>query len=408
MVDGSGVLFQNQLPFNISPFNISSLTPNSAVSDNTATQVTIAGANLIGAANVVWTAPGGQTTQFPPDLVQAAQVAATIPAVLMTTPGTAQLALADAFGNASSPLPFTVGGLAPLTIQTTSISGLIAGAPYSTAFTATGGDTLGAYSWSIVSTGVPPFVSLSSAGQLSVSSASVAGAYPLVVQAEDLSGNMASISLTLNLYPLLTITSTSPLRDSGKRGYRTSMNLAVPGGIPANYVWSATGLPGWLTLASNGTLSGTPPSGGPVTFTAQVTDGVQTVSQALTLPVNAVLTIVAPRLTAAWVNQAYPATTLTAPGGTQPYTWSISAGALPVGMVLDPAAGTISGTPTTPGVANFTVQVVDSTGPSGKTATQSLTLVVAQQYVISTIAGGAPPPMRRRPIIRLFGLRKVS
>ena len=65
LVDGSGVL-SNQLPFNVAPFNISSVTPNATASESTATQVTIAGANLTGAANVVWTAPGGQTTQFRP------------------------------------------------------------------------------------------------------------------------------------------------------------------------------------------------------------------------------------------------------------------------------------------------------------------------------------------------------
>jgi sugar lactone lactonase YvrE len=405
LVDGSGVL-SNQLPFKIEPFTISSVAPNSAVSASTSTQITIAGTNLNSAANVFWTTPGGQKTQFPPDLVQAAQVAATIPAALLTTPGTAQLALADAFGNSSNPLTFSIGAQAPLTIQTMSIPGLVTGTAYATVFTATGGNTLGPYTWSIASTGTPTFVSLSSTGQFSVSSASVTGSYPLVVEVEDLSGNVASVPIVLTISQLLTITSTSPL-PTGVAGIPYSTNLAAAGGIPASYVWSATGLPGWLTLSPNGTLSGTPPSGGPVTFTAQVTDGVQAASQSFTLPLNAVLTIIAPPLTAAWVNQACPATTLTAPGGTQPYTWSISAGALPTGMGIDPAAGTISGTPTAPGVANFTVKVVDSTGVPGKTATQSFTLVVAQQYVISTIAGGVPPatqPAVGAPLIAIEGI----
>ncbi|HEY3825849.1 MAG TPA: putative Ig domain-containing protein, partial [Bryobacteraceae bacterium] len=318
-------------------------------------------------------------------------MAATVPAALLSTSGTAQIALADAFGNTSNALTFNIGALTPLTIQAPSIPTLVSGTAYSTFLSATGGDALGSYNWSIASTGTPAFVNLSAGGQLSIGAASVAGTYPLVVQAQDLNGNQANVAFTLTVDPKLTITSTSPL-SAAVAGIPWSTTLTASGGIPANYVWSATGLQGWLTLTANGMLSGTPPSGGSVTFTAQVTDGIQTVNQQLTLPVNAVLTIAAPPLTAAWVNQPYPPTTLTAPGGTQPYTWSISAGALPTGMILDPSAGTISGAPTTPGVATFTAQIMDSTG-AAKTATQSFTLVVAQQYVITTVAGGGLPTM---------------
>ncbi len=58
---------------------------------------------------------------------------------------------------------------------------------------------------------------------------------------------------------------------------------------------------------------------------------------------------------------------LTATGGTAPYSWSITAGALPVGLSLS-TSGTLSGTPTTAGTANFTIQVQDSTSKTGSTA----------------------------------------
>ena len=51
--------------------------------------------------------------------------------------------------------------------------------------------------------------------------------------------------------------------------------------------------------------------------------------------------------------------TLAATGGTGGYTWSTTAGTLPANVTLA-ANGTISGTPTTFGTANFTVQVKDS------------------------------------------------
>ena len=51
--------------------------------------------------------------------------------------------------------------------------------------------------------------------------------------------------------------------------------------------------------------------------------------------------------------------TLAATGGTAPYTWTLSAGTLPPGITMN-GAGLISGTPTTYGTYNFTVQATDS------------------------------------------------
>jgi len=55
--------------------------------------------------------------------------------------------------------------------------------------------------------------------------------------------------------------------------------------------------------------------------------------------------------------------TLTATGGTTPYTWIISSGSLPAGLSLNSSTGEISGTPTSTGTSNFTVKVVDSSLP---------------------------------------------
>jgi uncharacterized protein (TIGR03437 family) len=52
-------------------------------------------------------------------------------------------------------------------------------------------------------------------------------------------------------------------------------------------------------------------------------------------------------------------TTLTATGGQQPYTWSIS-GSLPPGLSLTPSTGVISGTPSSSGVYGFTATVTDA------------------------------------------------
>ena len=56
------------------------------------------------------------------------------------------------------------------------------------------------------------------------------------------------------------------------------------------------------------------------------------------------------------------ALTLTASGGTGPYTWTVVSGTLPAGLALAPG-GAISGTPTAPGLTSFTVQLADSGSP---------------------------------------------
>jgi len=60
------------------------------------------------------------------------------------------------------------------------------------------------------------------------------------------------------------------------------------------------------------------------------------------------------------IENIYYKTVLEAESGTLPYTWSITAGVLPLGLSIDPDYGVISGTPTTNDVSNFIVKVIDS------------------------------------------------
>lgn len=76
---------------------------------------------------------------------------------------------------------------------------------------------------------------------------------------------------------------------------------------------------------------------------------------------------------------------LRATGGARPLTWTVTAGDLPAGLSLDPATGTVSGTPTAGGTATFTVT---ATADDGATASKELTLAV--QHVI---VDGNPGPL---------------
>src|SRR5205814_6703881 len=73
---------------------------------------------------------------------------------------------------------------------------------------------------------------------------------------------------------------------------------------------------------------------------------------------------------------------LAAAGGTTPYSWSLISGALPAGLSLS-SGGQISGTPTTTGTSNFTVQVTDASTPV-QTATRALSITIV------AASGGCP------------------
>jgi beta-glucanase (GH16 family) len=79
-------------------------------------------------------------------------------------------------------------------------------------------------------------------------------------------------------------------------------------------------------------------------------------------------------------------TTLSATGGTSPYTWSLASGTLPAGLTLS-SSGVISGTPTAAATSSFSVTAQDSAS-SPQAATQALSIAVVAKAA-STLS---PPP----------------
>lgn len=93
-------------------------------------------------------------------------------------------------------------------------------------------------------------------------------------------------------------------------------------------------------------------------------------------------------VSAAAVNAPYnhPLLALTPAGGD--VTWSIVSGGLPPGISLDGAAGVLSGTPTSEGSFDFTVEVRDSKGDSYR---QPLTMNVARLVINTLVLPDAIP-----------------
>ena len=192
-------------------------------------------------------------------------------------------------------------------------------------------------------------------------------------------------TLTINLVPPPSITTASLPAGTVGTAYTTT-NLAATGGV-SPYTWSVTAgaLPGGLTLSSAGAISGTPTAFGTFNFTVQVKDASNfTATANLSIKVNpAPVVITTTSLPNGVVNTAGYSATLTATGGAPPITWSITAGSLPTGLVLNAATGAITGTPTTAGTSNFTVQAADSSTPA-LTATKALSITIIPALTITT------------------------
>ncbi|MCZ7605607.1 MAG: putative Ig domain-containing protein [Planctomycetota bacterium] len=152
----------------------------------------------------------------------------------------------------------------------------------------------------------------------------------------------------------------------------------------SGFTYSLVG--GVLSVAPSATLDAN--DVGTNIYTMDVDDGTNTVTINVTITVlgnSGAITItnISP-LAAGTVGAVYATVTLTATGGTGPYTYSVLSGALPAGLSLSPA-GDITGTPTTAGTANFTVRAVDSLNDSG---TKAFSLTVNAPSSGSSGGGG--------------------
>ncbi|GAA4424753.1 hypothetical protein GCM10023090_18690 [Acidovorax lacteus] len=179
-----------------------------------------------------------------------------------------------------------------------------------------------------------------------------------------------------------------------------SQTLTASGGTgPYSFAVTAGSLPPGMVLASGGLLNGTPTGGGTFNFTITATDssafpGPYSGSQSYTLTVAPpTVTLSSTSLPGGTRTVAYNAS-VTASGGTTPYSYAVTAGALPGGLTLS-TNGVITGTPTTVGTFNFSITATDaSTGTGPYTGTRAYSITVADATPVaanssSTVAYGS-------------------
>jgi hypothetical protein len=94
-------------------------------------------------------------------------------------------------------------------------------------------------------------------------------------------------------------------------------------------------------------------------------------------PAPAGMTLAATALPAGTVGSAYSGS-LSATGGTPPYTWSVTGGSLPRGLRLNQATGVISGKPKQAGTTKFTITVTDSGTPVRESLSARFAITIAK------------------------------
>jgi hypothetical protein len=124
----------------------------------------------------------------------------------------------------------------------------------------------------------------------------------------------------------------------------------------------------------------------PTSFTVSVTAGqaTETTGFADYSPNKTRIYLNPTSLPTATVETSY-SQTLTATGGTAPYTFAVTAGTLPTGLNLS-SGGVLSGTPTALGSSTFTVTATDSSGLAG-----SQTYTLAAAYPALAVTGFLSP-----------------
>jgi uncharacterized protein (TIGR03437 family) len=295
-----------------------------------------------------------------------------------------------------------------ITVNPASLPGGTTGAAYNQTFTATGG--AGSVAFSITTGTLPTGLSLASNGSLT-GTPTTAGNYSFTARATDANGCTGERGYTLVISnpvcPTITINPAS--LPAGRTRSAYSQTITATGGA-ASYAFSiSTGtLPTGLSLASNGSLTGTPTAAGTYNFSVRATDatnangcaGERPYTIVVSNPDCAAITLDPATLPAGVSGTAYNQT-VTATGGTAAYTFSVSSGALPAGLSLA-ASGALTGTPATAGNVSFTVRATDANGCVGE---RSYTIAVANNLVTSVSAASYAPsgPLAPESIVAAFG-----
>jgi hypothetical protein len=366
----SGATFQVNGP------TATTLAPASVAAGAAAFSLVVTGTNFVSGSTVVWSGANLTTT-----FNSSTQLTALISSTLVASAGSAFVLVTNPGGSATLPLIFSINVPPAPVISGLNPPSAVAGGP-AFQLTVTGTGFVGG---SIVMwNGAPLATGFISATQITalIDASLIAnpGVANVTVQNP---GAPLSAASKLNVNGP-TITSLTPATaNAGDPAF--SLTVAGTNFVPGSAVqWNGTALP--TAYSSSTQIQAAVPasyvaSAGTASVAVQNPGGAVSAFQSFTIGQPS-LSISTSSLPDAVVGTFY-SQTLAAQGGNQPYTWTISAGNLPAGLILSPTSGTISGTPTGAASVVLGVTVSDS---QGRTAVKSLQLQVDLLLSITTLA----------------------
>jgi hypothetical protein len=234
------------------------------------------------------------------------------------------------------------------------------GSSYSETITASNGTA--PYTYAVTSGALPSGLTMDASGNIT-GTPDTSGVYNFTIKATDSLGCTGLISYTIEVCSTITV---SPAAlPGGYLGVAYSQTLTSTGGVSPYSYWISMGAtPDGLTLASNGLLSGMPTTLGNYSFQAGSGDLWGCFGyQSYTVSICPVITLMPAALPDGHVGTAY-SQTITASGGTGPYTYAVTAGTLTPGLSLA-SGGLLDGSPTAGGSYSFTVTATDANGCTG-------------------------------------------
>jgi hypothetical protein len=293
-------------------------------------------------------------------------------------------------------------GVKPLKIRPEALKLATVTEPYSRTLGATGGTA--PYTFTLESGSLPEGLSLSPAGEITGTPSAV-GSSTFSVLASDSSTPAQTATITYTLPVQLDVAPKSLRRGHALSGYRALLS-ATGGTGPYDFSVVSGTLPEGLELFPEprfNELTGTPFQAGTYTFTIQASDTASTATGTRTYKLKVALGMSPERgseAPEAYVGESYDEA-ICASGGSGPYVFEVSEGALAKGLSLTPptseeACAKLSGTPETAEKAKFTVTATD-TGTGLTRSVRLYTIVWGASFpagalVLEETPHEGPPP----------------
>ncbi|MEK6285730.1 MAG: putative Ig domain-containing protein [Acidobacteriota bacterium] len=263
-----------------------------------------------------------------------------------------------------------------ITVNPATLPNGVVGTPYSQTVSAVGGTA--PFTFTVSSGALPSGLTLNATTGVISGTPTAAGTFNFTITATDANSCPGSRPYSIMMAgapgcPVITVNpATLP---PGVIGTPYSQTVSATGGTaPFTFAVSSGALPNGLTLnATTGIISGTPTTAGQFSFTISATDangcpGSRPYSIVIpVVPICPFITVNPATLPAGVIGTPY-SQTISAIGGTPPFTFTVSSGFLPPVLTLNATTGVISGTPTTAGQFSFTITATDANGCPGSRA----------------------------------------